>query len=476
MKAQQQLEGYRISPQQRRLWRQQERATGEAFRAVCVLRVHGELDGERLYRAAQRVSARHEILRTRLGRLPGMELPLQCVESESACEWLSCDGERVRIELSSLHGDARSLELLVEELARAYAGGEEAGWEAVQYVEAAEWQSELLEASATEAGRQYWRRQELSGAVTDAGGRFEPRQMKVEIESATAAALLEIGRARGLRADATLLACWQTLLWRLRGEEFTVVAVVCDPRREEVSGALGLLCRHVPVRVRLEAQTRWSEVAAQTQSQWDAAEQWQEQFEQEGSYWPWSFEWLGARAPVTAGEVEFEIEELCAVIDRFQWKLRAREWCGGIEAWLDYDGAQVDRAEAEALAGQMARVLGEVAATPEQAIGRIPVLGRGEREKLLLFSASETAVEGVCVHQAVEEQAARRPEAVALVCGSVGMNYGELNARANQLARWLRRHYRTGPEARVALLLERSEQSVMAMLGVLKAGGVYVVL
>jgi amino acid adenylation domain-containing protein len=77
------------------------------------------------------------------------------------------------------------------------------------------------------------------------------------------------------------------------------------------------------------------------------------------------------------------------------------------------------------------------------------------------------------VHQLVEAQARRTPDAVALACGGARLSYRELDARANQAARLLRRHG-VGREVLVGVYLERSPELLVAMLGVLKAGGAYV--
>ena len=69
-------------------------------------------------------------------------------------------------------------------------------------------------------------------------------------------------------------------------------------------------------------------------------------------------------------------------------------------------------------------------------------------------------------------QAARRADAVALAFGDEEIGYGELNSRANRLARRLRAHG-VGPDVLVALAVERSAEMVVALLAVLKAGGAY---
>ena len=78
-----------------------------------------------------------------------------------------------------------------------------------------------------------------------------------------------------------------------------------------------------------------------------------------------------------------------------------------------------------------------------------------------------------CMHQWIEQQAAQHPDATALVCGRESISYASLNARANQLARWLIQQ-EVGPETKVGLLLERSVDLVIGMLAVLKTGACYI--
>jgi amino acid adenylation domain-containing protein len=80
---------------------------------------------------------------------------------------------------------------------------------------------------------------------------------------------------------------------------------------------------------------------------------------------------------------------------------------------------------------------------------------------------------GKCVHELFEEQVARTPDASAVVCEGQEISYAELNRRSNQLAHYLR-ELGVGPDARVAVCLERSFEMVVALMAVLKAGGAYV--
>src|SRR6185503_14701360 len=120
-------------------------------------------------------------------------------------------------------------------------------------------------------------------------------------------------------------------------------------------------------------------------------------------------------------------------------------------------------------------LLQSVIAAPEQEVWTLPMLPAEEREQLVV-SWNETQraypAEG-SLAELFEVRAARRPEAVALEQGAERVTYRELNERANQLAHYLRR-LGVGPEVRVGLCLERSADLVVGLLGILKAGGVYV--
>src|SRR2546422_936741 len=78
-----------------------------------------------------------------------------------------------------------------------------------------------------------------------------------------------------------------------------------------------------------------------------------------------------------------------------------------------------------------------------------------------------------CIHELFEEQAARRPQAVAVTFEDRALTYGELNSRANQLAHHLR-VLGVRPDTLVGICVERSLEMVVGLMGILKAGGAYV--
>lgn len=116
----------------------------------------------------------------------------------------------------------------------------------------------------------------------------------------------------------------------------------------------------------------------------------------------------------------------------------------------------------------------ECAAAPEQPVAQLPLLTASERDLMLIqWNATRTPVPSPhCLHLLVEEQAARDPAAIAVVYANSSLTYSELNQRANQLAHYLRERG-VGPEVLVGVCLERSLDMIVALLGVLKAGGAY---
>ncbi|MCG8351896.1 MAG: amino acid adenylation domain-containing protein, partial [Chloroflexales bacterium] len=141
---------------------------------------------------------------------------------------------------------------------------------------------------------------------------------------------------------------------------------------------------------------------------------------------------------------------------------------------FEYNTDLFDAATIARMTGHFQRLLAGIVANPAQAVAALPLLSAGEREQLLFAwnpPASPCAATP-CLHERFAAQAARTPDAIALVCDDARLTYADLNARANQLAHYLRAHG-VGPERLVALYLDRSLEMLIAILGVLKAGGAY---
>ena len=118
-------------------------------------------------------------------------------------------------------------------------------------------------------------------------------------------------------------------------------------------------------------------------------------------------------------------------------------------------------------------VLEAIAAGHAEHVGRLPLLTAAERQQAISgWNLGLSYPKGSCLHERFERQAARTPQAVALVCEEQKVSYADLNSRANRLAHRLRK-LGVGPDQLVGLRIERSIEMVVGIIGVLKAGGAY---
>ena len=145
----------------------------------------------------------------------------------------------------------------------------------------------------------------------------------------------------------------------------------------------------------------------------------------------------------------------------------------GISGSIEYATDLFDRPSIEALGSRLVRLLEAAVAVPDRAIGSLDILSAAERHTILReWNDTARPIEPTTLPELFAAQAARTPDAVAVVFEQATLSYGELDARANQLAHHLQ-SLGVGPETIVGLCVERSLEMVVALLGILKAGGAY---
>jgi Condensation domain/AMP-binding enzyme len=536
------IEGFRLSPQQRHLWSLQQTDHAHAYRAQCTVRIEGPLDLQALEAALRGVFARHEIFRTTVACLPGTNIPGQVIGEGGALSIDNCDlrglepheqadkleslfraaGElpsegdnnrSARISLATLSAnkhvlfvafsafcaDEVTLKIFVHELSRFYSAcqrGETRAAAMLQYADVAQWANELLESADSKAGRDYWRKQDLSSVpvltlpfehrrFTTPG--FDPRSLNVELAGDLTAAFKAAVRNCNTSPSVFLLTCWQTLLWRLSGQPHFIVGMARDGRTyDDLRETPGLLAQSVPLQCQLEPQLHFSELLKRVNESTREVLEWQEYFawdpiessntgREESSFFPVIFEFDQQPVSYSARDVTFAIERQHVCTERFTLKVSCAQRADRFGIELHYDSNVFQREDMERLVGQFQALLESVTGNPEMSIGELEIVSEPERQRLLIeFNDTEASYpEGKCIHQLFEEQAERAPNNVALACEDRRLTYAELNARANQLANHLRTQG-VRPEERVGICMERCPEMIVGLLGILKAGGAYV--
>ena len=552
------VEGFRLSPQQKRLWLLQQ--GNAAYRAQCAVMIEGRLDIEFLDSALRRIIDRHEILRTTFQRQPGIRIPVQVIaardplsrrEAEPRCAWLwreedqsnlneeeqvakikeffeqegklpfdlergpllrfsllcfSAEKHLLFISLPSLCADGLTLKYLFEELCHTYRAlvrGEEFAVEAMQYADFADWQNELLETDVGKAGKDYWQHRDGLRHVPNTipfdlrptgVAKFEPLRLANIHNSALVGQIKLFAEKYDTNVATVLQVCWQTLVWRLTRQPQIVVGRVFNGRNfEELTGAFGLMAMCVPVNCRLNHNPSFEDALREAASNAQEAEQWQEFWTWEGfarprqaveagpaagpGYFPLSFEYQDRGGSyVVADDARFSIWDRYVCFDQYKLKLTAG--CGeedSLYTEFHYDPHFIAVDAVKCLADQFQQTIASVLCNPQALASELRILSNQERRRLVvqLNETRQDYSRGKLLHQLFEEQAAAAPERPAVVYEGEQVSYGDLNARANQLARYLQ-ELGVGPETTVVLNVERSVGMMVGLLAILKAGGAYV--
>ncbi|HEY0079186.1 MAG TPA: amino acid adenylation domain-containing protein [Pyrinomonadaceae bacterium] len=288
---------------------------------------------------------------------------------------------------------------------------------------------------------------------------------------------------------------WAEMLMRYSSEEEVVFGTTVAGRPAELSGVeqmVGLFINTLPVRVkkggekRGEAVGEWlrrlqREQAEMREYEHVALVEVQRWSEVGGGRQLFDYLLVFENFPVDAMLREqpgsLKITEVRSM-DRTSYPLTLVVGPRGENLLLEavYDESRFEGEAVEQMLGHMSRLLESMAAQVEQPVGRLSMLDEQERVQLLAQpedEAFESSAQTTCLHELFEAQAARTPDAVALVAQERRLSCAELNRRANRLAHYLREQG-VGREVPVGLLLERSAEMIVSLLAVLKAGGFYV--
>ncbi|MBB1616697.1 non-ribosomal peptide synthetase [Pseudomonas sp. UMC65] len=419
-------------------------------------------------------------------------------------------GTEEHVLLLTLHhivSDGWSMNVLIDEFIRCYDAFERGETPQlpplpIQYRDYALWQRRWLEAGEQARQLEYWQARlgeehpvlELPiDHPRPAMPSYRGTRYDFAIEPQLAEQLRALAKQHNVTLFMLLLGAFNVLLHRYTGQgDIRVGVPIANRNRAEVEGLIGFFVNTQVLRTELGGQTRVGELlqavkeaALGAQAHQDLPfEQLVEAFKLERSlsHTP-LFQVMYNHQPQvadistvqTASGLELGVVEWQSRTTQFDLTLDTYEKSGKLHAALTYASDLFDAATIARMARHWTALLQGMLGDAEQRIGELPLLDAEEQQTLVHeWNATRVAYPtGQCMHQLIEAQARRTPAACALVFGERQLSYGELDARANQLARLLREQG-VAADGLVGICIERSIEMVVGLLAIHKAGGAYV--
>lgn len=538
-----------LSFAQQRLWFLDQLMPNHAFYNVpAAVRLTGILQLKVLEQAFQEIVQRHEALRTTFAMVEGQAVQiiannillaltiidlLSNPEKEAqALRLLTAEAQRpfdlasdslIRITLIklaetehilllNLHhivSDGWSMGVLIQELATLYEALSKNKPSPlaplpIQYADFAHWQRQWLQedganGSPLQAQLSYWRQQldGISGLnlptdrIRSANQTYRGATQFIQFSKSLSEALEALTQEQGVTLFMTLLAAFQTLLYRYtQQEDITVGTAIANRNRSEIEPLIGFFVNSLVLRTDLsgnptfiELLRRVREVALAAYAHQDLPfEKLVEELHPERNLSQnplFQVVFALQNAPMAALELPGLTLSPLQFVDteatRFDlefhlWESSQNQGIGG---FVVYSTDLFEQATINRMLVHFQTLLENIVANPKTKIAELGMLTEAERHQLL-FEWNNTQVnypKQLCVHQLFEAQVEQNPQAKALIFEEE-LTYQELNKRSNQLAHYLKK-LGVGAEVLVGLCVERSLSMFIGILGILKAGGAY---
>jgi len=374
----------------------------------------------------------------------------------------------------------------------------------VQYADFTLWQRQWMKEEWLVKELEYWKKQlaeipEALELVRD-GARpavqtFAGGLLRGTINGGVSGKLKQLSRKQRATLYITMLAGLAVLLARYSGQDDIVVgSPIANRQEEELEGLIGFFVNTLVLRIKVDTGKSFAELVGEVKR--TALEGYQHQdvpFERlveelapqrslnRTPLFQVVFAYQSAppaepkedREP--EGRLNLQVIEGDDLQVRFDLEVHAQEQHGEIRMDWIYNQDLFDPWRIEQMARHYQVLLEAVAANPQLEIGNIDLLSVNERKQILdEWNQTHRDYPRISLpKELIEEHAERSPQAVAITCQGKQLNYADLNAWANQLARYLTRQG-VSPETKVGICIERSVEMVVGLLGIWKAAGAYV--
>ncbi|MBZ5521196.1 MAG: non-ribosomal peptide synthase/polyketide synthase [Acidobacteriia bacterium] len=536
-----------LSFAQQRLWFLDQVTPGStSYNIPLALRLRGELNVEALKRGIREIVRRHEVLRTRFDAVDGG--PRQAIEAEvplnlDAVDLSGLAGEERETELRRLvqeetqqpfdlkrgplvrvglvrladqdcalfltmhHivSDAVSMAVVVREMTAlyaAYSAGQESPLPElpIQYADYAVWQRGWLNGEVLEEQIEYWRR-ELEGVKPLEVPVDRPRSQQTTFKGALTTFLLSEKLTAGLkqlsrREDATifmtLMAAFQTLLYRYSGQQdFAVGSPVAGRTEVGTEGMIGFFVNTLVLPAQVKGSPSFREVLRRMKESTVGAYGHQDvpferlvdslQIERNVNRSPlfqvmFAYQNAVLGTGLELGEVKLESLDTRNPMAKFELLLAVADWDTKLGGSLEYYTDLFDEATISAMTRRLEYLLQGAVENPGQSIDGIALVSESERQQLVSgWKGLEISEErSATLSRLVSEHAQRQPEAWAVLrADGEGLSYLELDRRSNRLAKRLQAAGMK-PGAVVGISLTEMSDWLTAAVGVLKADAAFV--
>ncbi|MDJ0542635.1 MAG: amino acid adenylation domain-containing protein, partial [Microcystis sp. M53603_WE2] len=399
--------------------------------------------------------------------------------------------------------DGWSIGVLIDELSvyyRSFCTGTKADLPtlSIQYADFALWQRQWLTNEVLDRQLSYWK-QQLTGVPllhqlpTDrprpAIQSFRGGTERLQLDSQLTQQLKKLSQESGSTLFMTLLAGFAVLLSRYSQQTDVVIgSPIANRNRTEIEGLIGFFVNSLVLRFDLSQDPTFEDFLAQVRQTTQDAYDHQDlpfemlveklQIERHLDRNPLTqIVFALQNAPSSPWDLPgVNIEEIPSGLDSVRVDLELYLWdaAEGLGGFCSYNRDLFDAETIVRMMTHFKTLLAAIVENPRQSLASLPLLNP-EEEYQLLEGWNETKADysyNKCIHQLIEEQAARTPDAVAVVFENQQLTYAELNSQANQLAHYLR-SLGLETEVIVGLCVERSLDMIVALIGILKAGAAY---
>lgn len=424
---------------------------------------------------------------------------------------MSDDHDRLLITMHHIVSDGWSLGVFDRELRALYdasIGGEPANLPelGIQYGDFAVWQRRRLTGDVLEAELEYWtaRLRDAPGVLAlpldrprPAVQSFRGASQRIRLSRALSERIRALSQREGATVFMCLFAAFGALMHRFTGQDdFVVGTPVAGRTHVETEGLIGCFVNALALRLNLaDDPTFRSFLARVKELALDGYAHQELPFEKlvdalqptrSLSYHPLfqvMFQVVAAastsadeREDASADDPDQETGELEVETgtSKFDLSMDVLDLGKSFVAGIEYSTDLFDHSTIRRMLSSFVTLLEDVVACPDRTVSQVSILSPHERERALHawhVEGQPASPEGLA-HERFDRQATAQPNRVAIVSDSGTLTYGELQSRANKLANLLRGEG-IGSEHIVAILVDRSPEMVVGVLGILKAGAAY---